>query len=141
MYRYQLTVGFNDCDAMQHVNNAMYYTYFETARNELLQLFNPDLSIENWNIIIGSTACNYLQEIHFAQNITIFSWISRIGNSSFVVEHAIQDEAGQWKARGRAILLQYDFQNRHTIPINETIREQLSKHLHGPEDVPDFREL
>jgi len=141
MYSYSLNVRFNDCDVLQHVNNATYYTYFEEARRDLFRLFNPDLSTQNWNIIVASNACNYLQEIHFAQDITIYTWISHIGNSSFNVEHAIRDEEGQWKSRGKATLLQFDYKNKRGVPINNITRKQLSEHLQGPEDVPDFREF
>ncbi|GGH78116.1 acyl-CoA thioester hydrolase [Pullulanibacillus pueri] len=139
MYTYDLSVRFSDCDALQHVNNAVYFTYFETARSELFQLFNQNLSFENWNIIMASTRCEFLEEIHFPQTVTVVSWISRIGRSSFVVEHAIHDESGHWKARGNAVLLQYDFKNKTSLPLEDKIRHELLKHQQGPKGVPELR--
>ena len=37
-----LQVRFNECDALGHVNNAVYYTYMETARTELFRMLDPD---------------------------------------------------------------------------------------------------
>jgi acyl-CoA thioesterase FadM len=32
VYRHRLSVRFRDCDAMGHVNHAVYFTYFEQCR-------------------------------------------------------------------------------------------------------------
>lgn len=139
MFTRDLTVRFNDCDPMGHVNNAVYFTYFEEARTELFQLFNPDLNIRQWNLIVAGTRCDYISEALYAQNLTITTWIGKIGTTSFDVEHAIQNEKGEWVARGKGTLLGYDFDSKKAVPLTEEIKDKLNAHTEAPENVPELR--
>ncbi|MGW9103312.1 acyl-CoA thioesterase [Priestia megaterium] len=139
MFRHEIVVRFNDCDSLGHVNNAVYFTYFEEARSELFRVFNPKMNIRSWNLIAASNRCDYLYELVFAQNITIYTWISRLGTSSFEVEHAIKDENGNWAARGKTILLLYDFENKKSIPLSDKLRNTLLQYSEGPAGVPELR--
>lgn len=139
MFITEITVRFNECDALGHVNNTNYFIYFEQARTEIFRIFNPELSIHSWNLIVASTACDFLREITYAQTIRVYTWISRIGRSSFDVEHAIQDEKQNWVARGRATMIRYDFTERRSIPLSGEICALLRQHEKGPAGVPEMR--
>ncbi|MFA1737899.1 acyl-CoA thioesterase [Lysinibacillus fusiformis] len=128
MFETNLKVRFNDCDSLGHVNNSVYFTYFEEARKELFHIFNHNLNIKSWNLIVASTNCDFLQEIGYAQKITIYTWISRIGKSSLEVEHTIEDENRNCVAQGKVVLVFFDFDKRKSIPLTSEIREQLLKH-------------
>jgi acyl-CoA thioester hydrolase len=139
MYQHEMTVRFNDCDAMGHLNNAVYYTFFEEARKELFQIFNPELNTHRWNLIVASNSCDFLQQAVYAETLTIYTWISRLGKSSFEVEHAMKNEQGVWVARGRATLLGFDFEQQKAAPLTEAQREALLAHSEGPADAPAQR--
>ncbi|MBL0389319.1 acyl-CoA thioesterase [Tumebacillus sp. ITR2] len=140
MYRNEISVRFNDCDALGHVNNATYYTYFEEARTELFRVFNPSLDIHAWNLIVASTRCDFLQETTYAEKLTVYTWISRLGSSSFDVEQAIANEQGEWVARGKAALLGYDFTTKKAVKMSDDIRQKLLEHQDAPANVPALRE-
>jgi acyl-CoA thioester hydrolase len=139
MYTYELVVRFNDCDALGHVNNATYYTFFEEARSELFRIFNPDLNIRNWNLIVASNRCDFLREAVYAQKLTVYTWISKVGGSSFDVEQALADEQGNWVARGKATLLGFDFAQHKATGLTAEQRAQLAQHSEGPAAVPALR--
>lgn len=139
MYIHEIVVRFSDCDPLGHVNNATYFTFFEEARSELFRLFTPDLDVHNWKLILASTRCDFLQEVLYAQKITVFTWVTRLGTSSFDVEHAIQDEQGNWLARGKATMLGYDFAQKQASPLREETRAELLKHSAPPAGVPPLR--
>ncbi|MGE8205973.1 acyl-CoA thioesterase [Heyndrickxia sp. NPDC080065] len=139
MFNTEMIVRFKECDSLGHVNNATYLTYFEEARSEIFQIFNPNLSISSWNLIVASTQCDYIREMVYAQNFTVYTWISRIGQSSFDVEHAIKDEHQNWVARGKVVLAGFDFKHRKTVPLTKEIQNRLLKHNEGPLDAPTLR--
>ena len=60
---FQQTVAWGDMDAFGHVNNVMYYRYFESARIEYLEQFN----IFNYDVItvISKSDCRYLSPVFF----------------------------------------------------------------------------
>lgn len=137
----KIPVRFNDCDAMGHVNNAVYYTYFEEGKREIFRLFTPSLDTNDWHVIVASTHCDYIEEIHYGVEVTVYSWIGRIGRTSFDVEHAIGSGGGKWHARGRVTLAGYDFQNKKSVPLSEAIRTVLQQHQDGPDNVPELRAI
>ncbi|MCP1462026.1 acyl-CoA thioesterase [Bacillus amyloliquefaciens] len=139
MFKTDIIVRFNDCDSLGHVNNAVYFTYLEEARKELFKIFNPSLSMKSWNLIVASTQCDFLQEIVYAQKVTVYTWVSQIGKSSFDVEHAIHDNNKNWIARGKVVLVSFDFNERKSVPLKEEIQEQLFKHQDSPVNVPSLK--
>ncbi|GAX90670.1 acyl-CoA thioesterase [Effusibacillus lacus] len=139
MFEHQIRVGFSDCDALGHVNNAKYYTYMEEARTDIFRIFNPSLDLANWNLIVASTRCDYLEQVKPAETITVISWIGKLGNSSFTVEHALRNQEGNWVARGQATLIHFDYPAQKSAPIPAEARQQLEKHCTGPADAPELR--
>jgi acyl-CoA thioester hydrolase len=132
-------VRFNDCDALGHVNNAIYFTYFEESRKELFRIFNPELDTHNWNLIVASTRCDFLREAMYAQKLTVYTWVSRLGSSSFEVDHAMADEEGNWVARGKVTLLGYDFNAKKAVAMTDEIRAALAQYSEAPAGVPALR--
>ena len=139
MFTHDIVVRFNECDPLGHVNNAVYFNYQEEARTEVFRIFNPDLVMREWNLIVASTRCDFLKEVVYLQKITVCTWIGRLGTSSFDVEHAIRDAEGHWVSRGKATLLGYDFDAQKAVPLTEEIRARLLEHTDAPEGVPILR--
>lgn len=132
MFQHQITIRFKECDPLGHVNNVNYFAYFEEARNDIFRIFNPDLNIHDWNLIVASTQCDYIRELTYPQKVTVLTWIGHVGNSSFIVEQAIQNEDGHLAARGKAVLVHFDFKERKSIPLTTDIKEALLIHTESP---------
>ncbi|MCY0894566.1 MAG: thioesterase family protein [Acidibacillus sp.] len=139
MFTKQINVRFSECDGLGHVNNTTYYVYMEEARVDLFSLFIPTLDLNEWNLIVASTRCDYLRQVTFAETITVYTWLSRIGSSSMIIEHALQNADGLWVARGQAVMISYDYKDQQATPITADVREILSKHMSAPDGVPDIR--
>jgi acyl-CoA thioester hydrolase len=132
-------VRFGECDGLGHVNNGSYFTYMEDARMDVFRIFNPTLDLTKWNLIVASTRCDFLQQVSYAEKLWVDTWIGKIGNSSFVVEHAIRNEAGAWVARGQATLIAFDYESQRPMPLSPEVRNQLIEHGIGPSDAPELR--
>ncbi len=139
MYERRLRVRFSECDGLGHVNNGMYFTYMEDARTEIFELFNPTLDLSLWNLIVASARCDFLSQVTFGEWLTVYTWVSRIGNSSFVLEHTIRNEQGEYVARGQSTLIQYDYANKSAVKLSDTVRNIFMTHSTGPEDAPKLR--
>ncbi len=139
MFERRLRVRFGECDGLGHVNNGMYFTYMEDARTEVFELFHPSLDLSTWNLIVAGARCDFLAQVTFAEWLTVHTWFSKIGRSSFIVEHSLQNVAGQFVARGQATLIQYDYETKSAIPIRADTRIKLEEHQVGPIDAPILR--
>jgi acyl-CoA thioester hydrolase len=133
MFSTTVTPRFGDIDGLRHVNNTMLPVWFEQARNPLFRFFNPDMDFEKWNLIMARIEVDFLSQMRFGTDVEIRSWVSRIGNSSFeVLQEAWQN--GVCAARGRAVIVHFDFAAQKAVRIPETVRMSLSAHLLPDED-------
>lgn len=115
---------FNDTDALGHVNNASYATWFEEGRRPVFEYFIPDLDPKKWNLIIARVEIDYLAQGHYQKKATIKTHVEKIGNSSFVLlQEAYQDE--KLICRGKSFLVCFDYATQKSTPIPESIKEKL----------------
>ncbi len=130
MFIETVTPRFGDADGLRHINNIALVEWFEVGRNPIFRMFTPDLdlSYENWKLILVRTEFDYLGQMYYGRDVEIRNYITHIGNSSFTIGHeAWQD--GELKAKGKAVLVHFDFIDQKSIPIPDSIRAQLEEHL------------
>lgn len=125
-----VTPRFGDIDGLKHVNNTVIADWFEIGRNGIFRYFTPDLNLsyEKWKLIMVRTEFDFISQMFFGQDVEIRTYLLKIGNSSFTLGHeAWQD--GELKAKGKAIIVHYDFIEKKTKPIPYEIEEKLINHL------------
>lgn len=131
MFRETITPRFGDIDGLRHVNNTVIPGWFEQARNPVYRIFNPEFAFEGWNLILARYEIDFVRPLVISGDVTIRTWVSRIGSSSFEVS---QDAAqgGAICTRGKTVLVHYDFGQARPVPITAAIRAQLEAHAAGP---------
>ncbi len=128
MFTKIVTPRFGDVDGLRHINNTMLPVWFELGRDPLFRYFNPELSLENWNLIMAHIDVDFLLPMTLGADIEIRTSLARIGNSSLTV-HQEAWQNGSLSAQGNAVVVHYDFTNRQSRPIPDAIRAQLKEHL------------
>ncbi|MGA2676793.1 MAG: acyl-CoA thioesterase [Methanobacterium sp.] len=129
MFTTKVTPRFGDADGLRHINNIALVEWFEVGRNPIFRIFTPDLdlSYDKWKLILVRTEFDYIGEMYYGKDVEIKSYILKIGNTSFTIGHeAWQDN--ELKARGKAVIVHYDFEIGKSKPIPEYIRKTLEKH-------------
>jgi acyl-CoA thioester hydrolase len=87
-FKTQIPLRFADIDALGHVNNAIYLTYFEIARSA----YWAEIVEWDWKslgIIIRRSVVDYLKPILLSDNVYAYVRTSKIGNSSFEMEYVL----------------------------------------------------
>jgi acyl-CoA thioester hydrolase len=116
-YVHRDAVRFRDCDAMGHVNNAVYSTYLEEARIGVL----GGLS----GFILARVEIDFRAELRMGEEIEVHTHCSRIGTKSFDLEHMIS--AGERVvAEARSVLVAYDYELGTSLPISDELRAKLA---------------
>lgn len=111
-----------DNDAYGHVNNVVYYSWFDTVVNQFL-IVNGVLDIEHSPVIglVIETQCNYFASVAFPDRITAGVRVSKLGNSSVRYEVGIfrEDEEAA-SAQGHFVHVYVDRSTRKpsTIPAD-----------------------
>ena len=110
-------VRFRDCDAMGHVNNAVYSTFLEEARIEVLGGLT--------DFILARVEIDFRAELRAGEEIEIGTRCSRIGTKSLELEHEIR-VGGRVAAEARSILVGYDYSLAESVPLPEELKARLS---------------
>ena len=128
MYQIEINPRFKDTDALGHINNASFITWIEEARRPVFKEFNPDLSIEKWNLIIARVEMDFVAQCYYGKKVVINSSIEKIGTSSLTIYHDLFQEETKI-AQGKSILVYFDYTKNKSMPIPEDIKQSLKKHL------------
>ena len=110
-------VRFRDCDAMGHVNNAVYSTFLEEARIEVLGGLT--------DFILARVEIDFRAELRAGEEIEIGTRCSRIGTKSLELEHEIRVD-GRVAAEARSILVGYDYSLAESVPLPEELKARLT---------------
>ena len=118
-----------DNDVYGHVNNALYYGFFDTAINQYL-IAEGGLDIQNSSVIAFTveSQCQYLRPISFPGMIDVGLRVGKLGNSSVRYELAIFKQ-GETQAAAAGYFV-HVFVNRDTqrpVTIPEEIRSALAR--------------
>jgi len=114
-----------DTDRQGHVNNAVFSTFLETGRVELIYdseapLVTPDTSFVIVNINIQLRA-----EIHWPGTVDIGSAVTRVGNSSIQLYQGIFQN-GVCCATAESVIVCIDNNTQKPITLPDTSRQNLS---------------
>lgn len=120
-------VAWRDQDALGHVNNAVYATYFETARLEYASQVLGDQS-RVFQLILAELTISYKSPAVLGETLLIGVRVSEIRNSSFIMETRMEDKAtGRLIATGRAVMVRFDYGENKAIPVPQEWREQMAR--------------
>ena len=132
-HRREIEVRFADTDAMGHVNNAVYLTYCETARIAYWADVTGDPvrlgSAGAESLILAEARITYRAPAFHGETITIETRASRIGRSSFTLEHRLTARVGDGPARlvavSVSILVRFDYTNDRPVAISTQHRRAI----------------
>lgn len=116
-----------DNDAYGHVNNVVYYSWFDTVVNQFL-IANNALDIQAGSTIglVIETHCTYLSSVTFPDFIVAGLAVSKLGNSSVRYEVGIfRNDEPVASAQGHFIHVYVDRQTRRPIPLPNSLRTLL----------------
>jgi len=129
---FSLTVmpRFGDIDGLGHMNNTVPSVWFEMARTPILKIFDPELSLDKakFPLIAAHLDFDFIDQIYLRSEVTVKTWISKIGNKSFTVHHEGWQE-GRLCVKGNAIIAYYDFIEEKSKPIPDDMRKLLEEHF------------
>ena len=124
MWQEIISPRFCETDALGHINNTALPIWFEKAREPVFRVFSPDMRTDKWVLILARIDVEYLAQIYYGTNVLVKTCMEKVGNSSMVILHeAWQKE--QLVARGRAVLIHYDYSEQKSVRIPDDIRQQL----------------
>jgi len=127
----EVEVRFCDLDAMGHVNNAVYFSFFEVARTGYMRALGhrppEEISFADlYPFIMLDVYCKYLAPAVLSQKLSVYLRTSRVGTKSYEFEYLITDLVdGHSIAVGRSTQVHYDYRQEKTLPVPDDFRSRI----------------
>jgi acyl-CoA thioester hydrolase len=122
-------VHWGDQDLFGHVNNVVYFRWLESARVAYLDRIGMARlhGQEDIGPILAAISCNFRRQIEYPDTVRIGTRVTRIGNTSMTVEHAIWSatKGGEPAADGTSTVVIFDYPSQRPIRVPNEIRRKI----------------
>jgi acyl-CoA thioester hydrolase len=130
-YRLSDNVRFADLDPNQHVNNAVYATYFETGRVTLMKDRSYGLMPEGLGWIMVRIDIHFRAELRWPGKIELGLGVAKFGRTSVSFDQVVFSE-GKCVASARAITVLIDEVTRKPVPLTPELKAKFAPWIrHG----------
>jgi acyl-CoA thioester hydrolase len=130
-HQYSVQIRFVDIDAFGHVNNAVFASYYETAR---VAYFDEVLGLRiNWKkngLILAKNILEYKLPVYLRDTIICRTAVVKLGNKSIEIFNELirkNNNLEEIVASAHGILVCYDYENNETIEIPSEWRELIQR--------------
>ncbi len=121
-------IRWGDMDAMGHVNNTIYFRYFEVVRLDWFFSKTGMSGLAGEGVIIVNAFCNFIRQLEFPGDVRARLYVSDIGRSSFDTWLTLErtDEPGVVYANGGATTVWTDYAAKKSKPMPDWFRALLT---------------
>jgi acyl-CoA thioester hydrolase len=122
-----ITTRWEDEDVYGHVNNVVYYSFFDTAVNGyLIEATGVDIRELDSYGIVAETGCRFMRELRFPGDVDAGLKVTKLGTSSVVYEIALfQGDSDEPAAVGHFVHVYVSGDDRAVTPVPDVIRTVL----------------
>ena len=130
---YPVTVEFpihwGEMDAFGHVNNARFFTWFESSRIAFFQAAGMSLDPhDSVAPILAAAHCDYLEPVVFPARLVVGAKATKLGNTSLTLEHAVWrvGDPGHVLARGTSVVVLLNYATGEKVRVPEAARNAIA---------------
>jgi acyl-CoA thioester hydrolase len=126
-YLQAITTRWSDNDVYGHVNNVIYFSYFDTVVNQYL-IEQRVLDIHRGDVIglVVENTCRYFQSLAFPDRVYAGIQVQRLGTSSVIYRIGLfSNEQFVPAAQGRFVHVYVDRESRKPVPLPPALRAAL----------------
>lgn len=127
---YRDKVRYADCDMHQHMNHAIYFSFFEQARVEYFTKLGVKAGHDYKSIpfILVAAHCDYKAPAYLNDEVVIKMGTTHIGNTSFRIDYVMENtKTGAVLAEAYTVQVMYDYEQMKPIPVSESIKNRIQK--------------
>lgn len=121
-------VAWGEMDAFGHVNNIVYFRYFESARIAYFDAigFRGDAAAGGVGPILASTHCRFRRPLAYPETVQVGARTTELGDDRFTMEYRIvSGSTGEITAEGGGVVVAYDYVNTCKTALPEVVRARI----------------
>jgi acyl-CoA thioester hydrolase len=123
-----LNVMWGEMDSFQHVNNIVYFRYFESARIEYFIQIKALDYMEKKSIgpILAETQCKFKRPLKYPESIKVGAKVDQILEDRFWMKYAVFSKSNEKvAAEGTGLIVYYDYKEGKKEKIPESILSKI----------------
>lgn len=108
----------NDLDRFGHINNAVYFTFYDLGKTNYVETVCPDVDWEKEAIVVVQINVNFMSQIFSTDHIAVQTAITSIGTKSFeLAQRVIDIDTQEVKCFCRSVMVTYDLTLHKSKPL------------------------
>jgi acyl-CoA thioester hydrolase len=121
-------IRWGDMDTMGHVNNTIYFRYFEISRLDWIFRVTGRFELAGEGPLVVNAFCNFVRQLEFPGELVLKLFVANPGRSSFDTFHTVErvDQPGVVCADGGATTVWTDYAARKAKPMPAWFRAHLT---------------
>jgi acyl-CoA thioester hydrolase len=124
------TVAWGDMDSYRHVNNVVYFRYFENARLEYFRRLDWFEYEKETGIgpILASTQCRFRRALTYPDTIRIGARVVSVDTDRLTYEYRlVSQKLRAIAADGQGVIVTYHYAHGQKVPIPEELRRRIAR--------------
>ncbi|MEE8524041.1 MAG: thioesterase family protein [Thermoanaerobaculia bacterium] len=124
----EVPIAWGDMDAMRHVNNAVYFRWFESVR---IAYFDEVGYLEHMREtgvgpILASTRCRFRMPLAYPDRVSAGARVSELGEDRFEMSYAVAShQTAKIAAEGDGLIVSFDYHHNRKAPLPAAIRRRI----------------
>jgi acyl-CoA thioester hydrolase len=126
--RFETPVAWGEMDAFEHVNNVIYFKYFESARIEYFRQIQFPEHMESTGVgpILASTSCRFRKPLAYPDRVTVGARVTQLDTDRFTMLYrVVSHELGAVAADGEGLIVAYNYRTAEKASLPDVIRDRI----------------
>ena len=120
-YVVPMQVIFRDLDPFGHVNNAVFFNYFEWAHTSMWLDLTGKRDVSGVTFIVARAECDFRMQLAL-EPIEVRVRIENMRTTSFDFISEVRKSNGELAATGKVVVVLFDWNKQAKVPISDELR-------------------
>ena len=130
-----IQLRFNDFDALGHVNNSVYFSFYDLGKTSYFADVLSKLEVaKEVGVVIGHIEVSFLLPVYPDENVAVQTAVVEIGNKSFkLLQHLVDLDTNEIKCICNTVMVCFDAKTKTTRQISDEWRKAMADFEMNPE--------
>jgi acyl-CoA thioester hydrolase len=124
----EIPVAWGEMDSLQHVNNIIYFRYFESARMAYFNELDIWTYMEETGIgpILASTRCKFRIPLSYPDTVSVGTKVTNVEDDRFLMTYVVvSHQHRKVAAEGEGVIVSYDYREKKKARLPQTIKTRI----------------
>lgn len=124
----EIPVAWGEMDSFQHVNNIVYFRYFESARMAYFDRLDIWIYLNETGIgpILASTQCKFRLPLGYPDTVSVGTKITEVAEDRFLMKYlVVSHRYEKAAAEGEGLIVYYNYREKTKTRLPEVLRDRI----------------